>query len=92
MRKVGYVVLGILALSSVFLSVDNVFSDADPITRLAEEAACRVKPCGAQHGMTRMERTPFGQSFEFTWRDGTVQVSCSRSYLLAGERECRAEK
>jgi hypothetical protein len=90
-RKIGYAVLLFLCITSGILSWDNVLSDPGPVTRLAEEAACKVKSCADRHGMTKMERTPLGQSAEFTWQNGTVTVECSRPYLLFGERACSAQ-
>ena len=91
-RKLGYVVLLVLCIVSGILSWDNVLADPAPVTRLAEEAACKVKSCAERHGMTKMDRNPLGQTAEFTWRDGTVVVACSRPYLLFGERTCRADQ
>jgi hypothetical protein len=39
--------------------------------------------------MTRMERTPFGQTFEFTTAKRTVDVRCARAFVLLGEYTCR---
>jgi hypothetical protein len=88
-RKIGYAVLLILCITSGILSWDNVLSDPAPVTRLAEDAACKVKSCADRHGLTKMDRTPLGQTVEFTWRDGTVIVECSRRYVALGERTCK---
>ncbi len=82
---------------------DNVFSDDAPIRALAEKAACAKKvpqavppgkqgnSCDEQHGMTREQRAPWGQSFEYTWREATLSVSCHRAYYVFGERRCAVE-
>ncbi|MDB4998591.1 MAG: hypothetical protein JWM74_6023 [Myxococcaceae bacterium] len=88
-RKIGYFVLLVLCITSGILSWDNVLSDPGPVTRLAEEAACKVKSCADRHGMTKMERNPLGQSAEFTWQSGTVTVECSREHIVFGDRICK---
>jgi hypothetical protein len=67
---------------------DNVFSDLAPIQAQAEQAACEIKKCKEQHGMTKADRTPFGQSFDFTWQDGVVPISCHREFYVFGARKC----
>jgi hypothetical protein len=92
MRRSLRWVLGVSVLGITgWMTFDNVLSDEDPIKALAEKAACTVKKCDQQHGITRMERTPIGQSFAYTWRDGTVAVSCHREYYVVGTRLCTAQ-
>ncbi len=88
-RKFGYFVLLVLCITSGILSWDNVLSDPAPVTRLAEEAACKVKICAERHAMTKIERNPFGQSAEFTWQSGAVVVECSRPWVVFGDRVCK---
>lgn len=88
MAKVIRVVLILLALTSVWLTYDNVLSDEVPIVGLAEKAACVKKKCADHHQMTRLGRTPIGVSVEFTWPDGPVSLTCRRTALLLGERVC----
>ncbi len=82
--------MSVLVITS-WMCWDNVLSDEEPIKKLAEDAACKVKKCDAEHGITRMERTPIGQSFAYTWKDGTVAVSCHRDYYIVGTRNCTAQ-
>ena len=91
MKKARYSVAVLLCVIATWMSIDNVFSDIEPIQALAEQAACTVKKCADQHGMTRMERNPIGQSFEFTWKDATIAVSCHREYYVAGARKCEKQ-
>ncbi|HSQ66531.1 MAG TPA: hypothetical protein VLM85_25095 [Polyangiaceae bacterium] len=91
MRRSVRWVLGVSVLVvTSWMTWDNVLSDEDPIKALAEKAACTLKKCEEQHGITRMERTPIGQSFSYTWRDGTVSVDCHREYYVVGTRSCTA--
>ena len=97
---------GFLALAvTLWMSYDNVFSDDTPIRALAEKTACDkhslsmksavgAKPadaCAAQHGMTREQRAPWGQTLEYQWIDATLSVSCHRDYYVFGERRCAVE-
>jgi hypothetical protein len=73
---------------TAWMTYDGVFSDIAPIQAQAEQAACTVKKCKDQHGMTKLDRTPFGQSFQFTWQDGLVAIDCHREFYVAGSRKC----
>lgn len=90
MRYARYVI-ALIALTSVWMTYDNVLSDETPIEALAQQAACNVKKCTEQHGMTRMSRLPIGVYFEYQWKDATVQVSCHREYFVVGTRQCVAQ-
>lgn len=81
-----------LLLVSAWMSYDNVLRDLGPIQAQAERAACGVEKCTEQHGVTKVSRTPFGVSFELTWRVGMVDVDCHRSFYVAGARGCSAQK
>jgi hypothetical protein len=83
---------------TLWLCIDNVFSDDAPIRALAEKAACdkrsanmKKDECAEQHGMTREQRYPWGQTLEYTWRDATIAVGCHRTYYVFGERRCAVE-
>ena len=89
--KVARGLLIVLALLSVWMTFDNVLSDDAPSLALSQLAACTVKKCGEQHGMTRMSKTPIGQSFEYTWSTGTVSVTCRREYFFVGTRLCKVD-
>jgi hypothetical protein len=89
--KVVRVLLVIVALLSVWMTYDNVLSDDVPSQALAQLAACTVKKCDQPHTMTRMSKTPIGQSFEYTWGDGAVNVTCRREYFVAGTRVCKVD-
>ncbi len=90
-RRLPTVILVLLCVTAAYASWDNVLSDNSAVRAEAEAKACTKKKCDDKHGLTKAERTPFGQSFEYTWRDGVVHVSCSRSAWVLGERTCTAE-
>jgi len=82
----------LLALVLFFVSaagIYNVVADNAEVTRMAEGVACggdAANVCRAQ--MTRMERTPFAQTFEFATAKRKVDVRCSRAFVFAGEYAC----
>lgn len=90
-RRVPTALLVVLALLSAYAAWDNVLSDNTSVRADAEAKACAKKKCADKHGLTKAERTPFGQSFEYTWQDGVVHVSCNRSAWVFGERTCVVE-
>jgi hypothetical protein len=87
-RRIRLALVFSLLAVSVWMSWDNVFSDIAPIQAQAEQAACTIKKCSDEHGMTKMSRGPFGQSFEFTWKDGVVSIDCHRELYVVGARKC----
>lgn len=90
-RAIRYALAVSLVVITTWMAYDNVLSDLAPIQDMAEKAACTVKKCDERHGMTRLSRTPIGQSFSYTWKDGTVNVSCHRAYYVVGERACSVD-
>jgi hypothetical protein len=76
---------------TTWMAYDNVLSDVTPIQAEAEHVACNVKKCQDSHGLTKMSRAPWGQTFEFTWREGRVNVGCHREYYVFGTRKCAVE-
>ena len=62
----------------------NVFSDNADVVAKAKEIGCPRPACT----LTRMERTPFAQTFEFQSTLGTVGVKCIRSSIFFGDYGC----
>ncbi|MGK4004327.1 hypothetical protein WMF31_16960 [Sorangium sp. So ce1036] len=98
-RFVQLLVFGLCVVFSVSAAY-NVFSDNAAVERRAALVACggdgaagaparRAEGEGCRAQMTRMERTPFGQTFEFTTAKRTVDVRCERAFVLLGEYTCR---
>ncbi|MBI4700294.1 MAG: hypothetical protein HY744_03845 [Deltaproteobacteria bacterium] len=81
----------LLCLTFTGLALYNVYSDNAAVLRLAEEAACgsQGKQCSAR--MSRMERTPFSQTFEIATPKRTVDVRCVRAFYMVGEYSCKVE-
>ena len=88
MKKLMTGLLAFMCLALGLSSYEYVLTDFTAAQADAETAACTVKKCDERHGMTRLDRSPFGQTFEFTWRNGTVTVHCLRKFWIAGDRAC----
>ena len=66
----------------------NVMSDNVEVERMAKGVACgdQGPDCNAQ--MTRMERTPIGQTFAYATPKRSVDVRCTRALYLVGDYAC----
>ncbi|HEU4407430.1 MAG TPA: hypothetical protein VFS43_19345 [Polyangiaceae bacterium] len=84
-RSVANATLTAACLGLAALSVRNVYGDSSEVEALARaEASCPEGHCQ----LSRIERTPFGQRFEFRRQGALVMVRCARSALLVGPFEC----
>ena len=76
-----------LVLACVVASVAgliNVFSDNADVAAKAKEIGCPRPNCT----LTRMERNPFAQTFEYQSTAGTINVKCARASIFFGEYAC----
>jgi hypothetical protein len=76
-----------LVLACIVVSVAamlNVFADNADVLANAKELGCPKTTCT----LTRMERTPFAQTFEFQSAKGAVVVKCARGTVFFGEYAC----
>jgi hypothetical protein len=76
-----------VVLTCVVVSVAglvNVFSDNAEIEAKAKEIGCPRPACTT----TRMERSPFAQTFDFQSTLGTIRVKCVRSAIFFGDYSC----
>jgi hypothetical protein len=65
----------------------NVMADNRVVEQMAAEVACGdQKDCKTT--TTRMERTPFSQTFEIVTHKRKVDVRCSRSLVMFGDYAC----
>jgi hypothetical protein len=78
----SFVVLTCVVISIAGLV--NVFSDNADIVAMAKAMGCTGPVCN----LTRMERNPFAQSFEFQSTAGTIAVKCARSRIFFGDYDC----
>jgi hypothetical protein len=87
-----------LCIAGSIAAAYNVLADNGDVEKMAEGIACAepvasAKPASAAPGackpqMTRMDRSPFAQTFEFATSKGTVGVRCARSAVLVGDYAC----
>ncbi|HEU4533764.1 MAG TPA: hypothetical protein VFS00_06585 [Polyangiaceae bacterium] len=86
LRRAANGALTLACLGFAALSVRNVYGESAEVEYLArEQASCPEGLCQ----LARLDRTPFGQTFEFRRRDGvSLVVRCARSALLVGAYEC----
>jgi hypothetical protein len=78
----SFIVLSVVVAS--VLGLVNVLGDNADVVAKAKEIACPRPACS----MTRMERNPFAQTFEFQSTLGTVGVKCVRSSIFFGDYAC----
>lgn len=80
-----------LCIGVTALGLYNVYGDNTEVLAQAEKVACEGRDsCTGR--MTRMSRTPIGQSFTFQTDvkpPTLVDVDCNRSAYLVGEWSCR---
>ena len=78
----SFVILACVVVSVA--GIINVFSDNAEIVAKAKEIGCPRPVCN----LTRMERTPFAQTFEFQSTAGTIGVKCARANIFFGDYAC----
>jgi hypothetical protein len=81
----------VLCLAATAAAIYNVYSDNSEVEKTAERAACESTLAGCTAQMTRLDRSPFAQTFEFATRKHTspVTVRCARSWVLMGDYTCK---
>lgn len=89
-RRSASALFFVLCVAVSIAGAYNVFSDNAEVRARAAEVACAVKKCGPRGNatMTRLERNPFAQSFEFATPAGPITVHCRRSAVFVGEYGC----
>ena len=67
----------------------NVAIDNADVQALAADAACQAERSACGAALTRMQRLPWVQRFEFALKTGThLEVACARSLVLVGSQRC----
>jgi hypothetical protein len=93
-RKAASVLFLILCIAVSVAGAYNVFSDNAEVKAQAEKVACKDRPCTEKKGgaavMTRLERSPFAQTFTFATppNGNEVAVRCQRSAVFVGPYRC----
>jgi hypothetical protein len=92
-KSAGRTIFSILLITATGAGLYNVFSDNAAVISMAEAAACGKEHCSVQ--MTRMSRSPIGQTFTFQTSlrekgasSSTAEVECRRAYYLVGDYGC----
>jgi hypothetical protein len=88
MKRAAQVVIFLLCVVFSVAGAYNVLSDNLEVKRMAEATACGTEGAKCNPQMTRMERNPIAQSFEFVTAKKKVDVRCTRSLYLLGEYGC----
>jgi hypothetical protein len=77
----------VLALACVVVSVAaliNVFGDNADVLARAKEVGCQKASCE----LSRLDRTPFAQTFDFRATAGLITVRCARGAVFFGDYTC----
>jgi hypothetical protein len=89
MKRAGQILIFILCVAFSVAALYNVMSDNAEVERMAAAVACGEQGPNCRAQMTRMERTPFGQTFEMVTPKRTVDIVCRRAYLMVGDYACK---
>jgi hypothetical protein len=76
--------LSFVILVVTVLGLYNVIADNAEVVVLAKRTGCGSTDCS----QTREARWPWGQSFTFEGKRGSVDVNCRRSLILLGPYDC----
>lgn len=90
MKRAVQTILFLLCVVFSVAAVVNVLGDNAEVEALAVVAACAGQGTACHPQKTRMERTPFAQSFELVTPKRTVEVRCARALVLVGDYACTA--
>jgi hypothetical protein len=89
MKRAGQVAIFLLCIVFSVASAYNVFSDNSDVERMAAAVACGEQGPSCRAQVTRIERTPFGQTFGMTTPKRTVDVVCRRAAIMVGDYGCK---
>jgi hypothetical protein len=80
----------LVCLAATAATVYNVYSDNSELEKAAERTACGGTSADCRPQMTRTDRSPFAQTFEFvvSKRNLPITVRCARSAILLGDYTC----
>jgi hypothetical protein len=88
MKRTGQTLLFLVCILFTVTAAYNVMADNVAVEGMAEGVACRDEKANCRAQKTRMERTPFAQTFEFVTARRKVEVRCVRSLVLIGDYAC----
>jgi hypothetical protein len=88
MKRAGQISLFVLCVAFSVGAVFNVLADNADVERMAAAVACGEQGPSCRAQLTRLERTPVGQTFGMVTPKRTVDVVCRRALLMVGEYSC----
>lgn len=102
MKKAGQWVVLALCVGFSVAAVVNVYGDNSAVEAMAQAKACEgvqpkpipktappgAKPSACSMTVTKMSRTPWGQSFEMQGGGVERHIRCTRAFILFGEYSC----
>jgi hypothetical protein len=91
MRRARTLLIWAICISLSLCAAYNVFSDNADVHALADATACGTQGPTCHPQMTRMERSPFAQTWDISTTKRTVTVRCSRAAILVGSYSCNLE-
>ena len=89
MKRAGQTIVFLLCVVFSVASAVNVFSDNTEVERMAAAVACGEQGPNCRAQVTRLERTPFGQTFGMQTSKRSLDVVCRRSAIMVGEYNCK---
>ncbi|MBK9258314.1 MAG: hypothetical protein IPM54_00580 [Polyangiaceae bacterium] len=89
MKRAGQMTIFLLCVIFSVASAYNVFSDNSEVERMAAAVACGEQGPSCRAQVTRIERTPFGQTFGMQTPKRTVDVVCRRAAIMVGDYSCK---
>jgi hypothetical protein len=88
MKRAGQISIFVLCVAFSVGAVFNVLADNADVERMAASVACGEQGPSCRAQLTRLERTPVGQTFGMVTPKRTVDVVCRRALLMVGEYSC----
>ncbi|MDI3290420.1 hypothetical protein [Polyangium sp. 15x6] len=89
MKRAGQITIFVLCVLFSVSAAVNVMADNSEVERAAAAVACGEQGPNCRAQVTRLERTPFGQTFEMVTPKRTVDVVCRRAFVMVGEHACK---
>jgi hypothetical protein len=88
MKRAGRSLVFLACVLFTVSAAYNVMSDNAEVAGMASGVACKDEGASCHPQNTKMERTPFAQTFEFVTAKRKVEVRCQRQLVLLGDYAC----
>lgn len=80
----------VLFVGASILALVNVFGSSIEVDRLAGETACMGQGKACEAMPIKWEKVPWAHTMQVSTTGGTIDVRCSREYVLLGTWSCHA--